>query len=143
KYSIRNIAGRRIPITGKSAHRNSRCTIGSSRDMAPLREAAAVSAWRRTFSTIPTVLGRLAYLASLRDVNTGAYQHVGLGERVGEAEVDRITRDSHLRTFQEWLCFPLERQKQELEEYFSGLGADRREIVSNWLSLEPYGNWVP
>ncbi len=37
----------------------------------------------------------------------------------------------------------LQRQKEELEEYFSGLEGDRREIVANWLSLEPYNNWVP
>lgn len=104
---------------------------------------AAVSSWRRTLSTIPTLLGRLAYLASLRDANTGIYHHMGLAQRVGEGEVDRIIRSSHLSTFQEWLCFGLERQKQELEEYFSSLEGDRREIVSNWLALEPYGNWVP
>jgi len=45
--------------------------------------------------------------------------------------------------FQEWLCFGLERQMQELEQYFSELEGDKREILANWLSLEPYGIWVP
>jgi hypothetical protein len=111
--------------------------------MTPHREAVAAETWERTLSKIPTVLGRLAYLGSLRDANTGSYQHFGLAQRIGEGEVDRLIRRSHLGVFQEWLCFGLEQQKEELEEYFSGLEGDRRQIVSNWLTLEPYGNWVP
>jgi len=111
--------------------------------MTPNREAAAAETWRRTLSAIPTVLGRLAYMASLREANAGTYQHFGLAQRIGEGEVDRMLRRSHLAIFQEWLCFGLEQQKQELEEYFSGLEGDRREIVANWLTLEPYSSWVP
>jgi len=99
--------------------------------------------WRRTLAGIETLLGRLAYLASLRNVNTGTYEHFGLSERVGAGETDRLIRRSHLETFQQWLCFGLERQKAELETYFSGVEADRREILSNWLHLGPYASWVP
>jgi hypothetical protein len=107
------------------------------------REAAAADSWQRTLSTIPTLIGRVAYLSSLRNVHTGSYEHVGLAQRIGEDGVDRIIRRSHVTVFQEWLCFGLERQKGELEEYFSGLEGDRREIISNWLTLEPWNNWVP
>ena len=89
------------------------------------------------------MLGRLSYLASLRNPNTGSYEHVGLAERVGSAEADGLLRRSHLEVFQEWLCFGLERQKDELEEYLSALDGDKREIIANWLSLEPYAVWVP
>ena len=111
--------------------------------MLPDREAAIGDSWRRTLSTIPTVLGRVAYLSSLRDVNTGTYRHFGLAQRIGEVRADQILRRSHLDAFQDWLCFGLARQKQELEEYFEGLDGDKREILANWLTLEPYGNWVP
>ena len=107
------------------------------------REAAIAESWQRTLSAIPTVIGRVAYLSSLRNVNTGSYEHFGLAQRVGSDEVDRILRRSHMTVFQEWLCFGLERQKEELEEYFSGLEGDRQEIVSSWLTLEPWNNWVP
>jgi len=107
------------------------------------REVAAADAWQRTLSAIPTLIGRVAYLSSLRNVHTGSYEHVGLAQRIGEDGVDRILRRSHMTVFQEWLCFGLERQKNELEEYFSGLEGDRREIISNWLTLEPWNNWVP
>ena len=107
------------------------------------REGAIAESWQRTLSGIPTLIGRVAYLSSLRNVHTGTYEHFGLAQRIGENEVDRIIRRSHISVFQDWLCFGLERQKDELEEYFSGLEGDRREIVSNWLKLEPWTNWVP
>lgn len=111
--------------------------------MSPNREAAITESWQRTLSAIPTVIGRLAYLSSLRNANTGAYEHFGLMQRIGEGEVDRVLRRSHMGAFQEWLCFGLARQKDELEEYFTGIEGDRREILAQWLRLQPYGNWVP
>jgi hypothetical protein len=107
------------------------------------REAAAAESWQRTLSAIPTLIGRVAYLSSLRNVHTGSYEHAGLAQRIGEDSVDRVLRRSHMSAFQEWLCFGLEQQKHELDEYFSGLEEDRREIISNWLALEPWNNWVP
>jgi hypothetical protein len=107
------------------------------------REGAIADSWQKTLSGIPTIIGRLAYLASLRNVNTGLYEHFGLAQRIGEGEVDRILRRSHMSVFQEWLRHGLERQKDELDEYFSGLDGDRREIVASWLALEPWIGWVP
>jgi len=107
------------------------------------REAAAAESWQRTLSAIPTMIGRVAYLASLRNAHTGSYEHVGLAQRIGEDGVDRVILRSHMSVFQEWLCFGLERQKEELDEYFSGLDRDKREIISNWLTLEPWNGWVP
>jgi hypothetical protein len=99
--------------------------------------------WQRTLTGIPTLLGRLAYLASLRNSNSGGYEHFGLSQRIGPEEADLLLRRSHLQVFQEWLCFGLERQKQELEEYFSELEGQKRDILATWLSLEPYAVWVP
>jgi len=109
----------------------------------PNRETAAAESWQRTLSAIPTVIGRVVYLSSLRNAHTGSYEHVGLAQRMGEDGVDRVVRRSHVSVFQEWLCFGLEKQKDELEEYFSELEGDKREIISNWLALEPWNNWVP
>jgi hypothetical protein len=107
------------------------------------REIVIAESWQRTLSAIPTFIGRVVYLASLRNVHTGSYEHAGLAQRIGEESVDRLIRRSHMQVFQEWLCFGLERQKQELEEYFSGLEGNKREIISNWLTLEPWNTWVP
>jgi hypothetical protein len=107
------------------------------------REAIAAENWQRTLSGIPTILGRLAYLASLRNANKGTYEHAGLAQRIGERESNEILRRSHLSVFQEWLCLGLEGQKNEVEEYFSGLDGDIREIIANWVTLPPYQEWVP
>ena len=107
------------------------------------RESIISDSWRHTLSGIPTFPGRLAYLASLRNIHTGAYEHFGLAQRVGDEEVDRLIRRSHMDIFQEWLCFGLEQQRQELEEYFLGLPGDKRGIIAAWLSVEPYAAWIP
>ena len=39
---------------------------------------AAADVWRHTLSQIPYLYGRLAYLGSLRNANTGRYEHHGL-----------------------------------------------------------------
>lgn len=114
-----------------------------TRDMTVDRQAVLAESWQRTLAGISTLLGRLAYLASLRNANTGAYEHFGLAQRVGADEVDRLVRRSHVEAFQQWLCFSLERQKDQLEEHFASLGGDRREILSHWLYLGPYSSWVP
>jgi len=85
----------------------------------------------------------LAYIASLRNQNKGTYEHFGLAERIGEDETHDLIRRSHLTTFQEWLCFGLERQKEELEAYFASLEGGRSEILANWLTLGPYASWIP
>src|SRR6185312_10599208 len=107
------------------------------------RQAAIAESWRKTLAGIESPLGRLAYLASLRNQNKGVYEHFGLAERIGEDEADAVIRRSHLHTFQEWLCFGLERQKEELEAYFASLDGDRGKILANWLTLGPYASWIP
>lgn len=107
------------------------------------REDAAADAWQRTLAGIPTIIGRIAYLSSLRNVHTGTYEHVGLAQRIGDDGMDRVIRRSHTSMFQEWLCFGLERQKEELEEYLSGLEGDKSGIIATWLTVEPWNNWVP
>lgn len=107
------------------------------------REAAAAESWGRTLATLPTIFGRLGYLSGLRNVNTGTYEHAGLAQRIGEESADGILRSSHMAVFQEWLCLGLAIQKQEIEEYFSGLEGEVRVVVATWLRLEPFRHWVP
>ena len=106
-------------------------------------EAWLTESWNTTLHKIPTVLGRLAWLASLRNANTGTYEHFGLAQRTGTEVVHQLVRASHMDTFQEWLGFPLQQQKEEVEQYFEGLEEDRTEALASWLSLPPYGGWIP
>jgi len=104
---------------------------------------AAADLWRHTLSQIPSTFGRLVYLASLRDQNTGRYEHHGLAQIFGEADADEALRESHARTFAEWLGYTLEQQKADLDLYLSSFQPDKRTILNTWIRLSPYRNLVP
>lgn len=99
--------------------------------------------WSRTLSRIPTQFGRLVYLASLRNANTGRYQHFGLSQIYGDAEANRALRISHERVFAKWLNFSLEEQKTEIESYIDSIEDDRGAVLEAWRSLSPYQNLPP
>ena len=105
--------------------------------------SAASDLWRNTLSQIPTVFGRLVYLASLRNSNNGSYEHHGLGLVFGEDEAHRALKDSHSAVFAEWLTFNIEQQKADLDLYLVGLFEDKRVIVETWARLAPYQNLIP
>jgi len=105
--------------------------------------SAAADLWRNTLSQIPTTFGRLIYLASLRDQNTGVYQHHGLAQIFGPEQADQTLKQSHNQVFAEWLCFTLEQQKGDLEDYLNELKEDKRTILATWIRLSPYRNYVP
>jgi hypothetical protein len=108
-----------------------------------LDRGAAPDLWRNTLARIPTVFGRLAYLASLRDANTGEYQHFGLAQAFGDDQAAQVLRETHEQVFADWLCFTLEQQKADLDSYLAALGGDRRTIIENWIRLSPFGSMVP
>ena len=105
--------------------------------------SAASDLWRNTLSQIPTVFGRLVYLASLRNPNNGSYEHHGLALVFGEEEANKALRNSHGAVFADWLAFDLERQKADLDLYITGLFEDRRKVVETWIRLAPYKNLPP
>ncbi len=109
----------------------------------PLERGAAADLWRRTLSQIPSVFGRLVYLSSLRDSNTGRYEHYGLAQAFGDDEADRVLRASHEDGFREWLCQTLEQQQADLDLYLSGLNGSRSAVVATWARLAPYRNLPP
>lgn len=105
--------------------------------------SAAADLWRNTISQIPTVFGRLVYLASLRNPNNGSYEHHGLALVFGDEEANKALRNSHVAVFAEWLTFNIEQQKADLDLYLSGLFEDKRVVIDTWLRLSPYRNLLP
>ena len=99
--------------------------------------------WRNTLSQIPSVFGRLVYLAAVRDPNSGRYEHHGLALVFGDDEADRALRRSHIQTFSEWLCLNLEQQKADLALYLSALMDERRRVIETWLRIEPFRMMIP
>ena len=108
-----------------------------------LERTPASDLWRNTLSQIPSVFGRLVYLASLRNANSGRYEHHGLALLFGEDEANRALKKSHSKVFREWLTYDLEQQKADLDLYLSGLLEDKRSVLATWLELTPYKTLLP
>ena len=111
---------------------------GGALDRRPLADV-----WRNTLSQIPTVFGRLVYLASLRNVNSGRYEHHGLALVFGPEDASRALKQSHGKVFAEWLSFNLEEQMADLELYLADIPEQRRTVLQAWSKLEPYKSYVP
>lgn len=99
--------------------------------------------WKNTISTIPSDIGKLAYLASLRDPNSGRYRHFGLESLYSPEQADAALRQTHLELFYDWLKKPLAEQKEDLEHYFRTVEGDLGTVLENWAVLEPYRNCIP
>ena len=64
-----------------------------------LERNALADLWKHTLSQIPSTYGRLVYLASLRDPNSGIYRHHGLSAAFGREQSTGALRKSHEDTF--------------------------------------------
>jgi hypothetical protein len=117
--------------------------MDTSRGTKGRNAGSAEELWRHTLSQIPSSFGRLVYLASLRDQNTGRYEHHGLSQMFGEEEADQTLRQSHEQTFADWLRFDLRQQKEDLDLYLSAFQVEKRTILATWIRLAPYRNLTP
>lgn len=84
---------------------------------------------------------RLAYLASLRDVATGKYLHVGLAETYGTEVVDQVVCHCHEEVFERLLELPLSVQGADLRRYLEVLPGDPKARVMACSKAGP--KWVP
>lgn len=99
--------------------------------------------WRHTLAQIPALYGRLFYLASLRDPNSGIYRHHGLSSRFGRDESSGALRKSHEESFHEWVSMPLRDQYEDLTAYLDSLEEPRLGILEHWLKSRIYRTLVP
>jgi hypothetical protein len=97
----------------------------------------------RSILEIESAYGRLVYLASLRNSDSGRYEHFGLESDAG-IDLDLSLRRLHEFVFREWVSYSLERKKADIELYISGLDSiDPADLVDAWLRMTPYKNLVP
>ena len=110
---------------------------------AKLERDALADLWKHTLSSIPTVSGRLVYLATLRDVNSGTYKHHGLVAAFGREEAARALRESHGEAFQTWLNLPLAEKNNDLKQYLIALDNPQDQVVDHWLQSGVFRSYVP
>jgi hypothetical protein len=108
-----------------------------------LERSAAEDLWRHTLSKIPSIYGRLAYLASLRDPNSGLYHHYGLRAAFGREESGKALKESHERAFAEWLNLSLAGKNEDLATYLSTLDDPRQVVINFWLQSKTYRAQIP
>jgi hypothetical protein len=97
----------------------------------------------RSLARIPCELGRLIYLASTREYNTGNYYHQGLSDRFGPEAAQKALEIAHRQAFYKVTAFALEDLVQELERYLESTKENPLECLHAWQKLEPYRIAVP
>src|SRR3982751_2729839 len=102
-----------------------------------LERGAAADVWRNTLHHITSLYGRLVYLSSLRDPNTGRYEHHGLALLFGDSESDKTLKKTHAEVFNDWLNFSIEQQKADVDLYLTELPGSRKVVLDNWARLTP------
>jgi hypothetical protein len=108
-----------------------------------LERSALAHLFKRTLSQIPTTFGRLAYLASLRDPNSGGYRHHGLFVTFGREEGSQALETSHRQVFSEWISMPLEGKYGDLLAYLDELEDPREMVIRHWTRSGAYQPMIP
>lgn len=110
----------------------------------PLSVGAAVEDLRiHTLNSLSGDLSRLIYLASTRDYNTGKYYHDGLAVRFSPTIANQALAACHQETFEHLVELPLEQLVYEVEDYAKSNSSEKDELVTMWLTLEPFRIVIP
>ena len=91
-----------------------------------------------TLAGIPGLFARLAYLASLRDLSSGRYEHAGLAALYPDEAVQQSLQLCHEQIFERILEAPLASQEQDLRACLAGMEGGLPLAVSHWRQLEAY-----
>ena len=81
---------------------------------------------------IPTMFGRLVYLAAMWDTSAGGYRCDPDAGTAGSEEVDAAMGDAHLDVFVRWLTLGLDRQRKDLMRFADSDGPGAYECILSW-----------
>lgn len=91
-----------------------------------------------TLAAIPNLYGRLTYIASLRDLSSGRYEHAGLAAIYPEQAVQEALECCHFEIFQKILETPLSIQEGDLCDCLQQMPKPLGETVLHWRQMESY-----
>ena len=96
-----------------------------------------------TLAGIPGLFARLIYLASLRDLSSGRYEHAGLAALYPDAAIQQAIQLCHEQIFERILEASLSTQEDDLRACLEGMQGGFRGAVAHWRRLEVYRVLLP
>jgi hypothetical protein len=85
-----------------------------------------------TLAAISSCFGRLYYVSSLKDSNSGRYEHEGLTSLYPDGAVQAALSQCHEELFSRILETPLQEQEKDLCTCLSNAGEQYWDLVENW-----------
>ncbi len=96
-----------------------------------------------TLAGISGLFSRLTYVASLRDLSSGRYEHAGLAAVYSEPAIQQALELCHEQIFEKILESPMSSQEADLRSCLDAMQAGRETTVGHWLRMESYRVLLP
>lgn len=99
-----------------------------------------------TVNTLAGIAGpfaRLVYVASLRDLSSGRYEHHGLAALYPDEAVQQALQLCHEQIFERILEMPLEKQLEDLRPCLTAMEGGLAVVVSHWRQMQSYRVLLP
>jgi hypothetical protein len=96
-----------------------------------------------TLAGIPGEFSRLTYMASLRDLSSGRYDHAGLAALYPDEALQQALNLCHEQIFERVLETPLARQESDLKECLERMPGGLQTALTHWRRMEAYRVLMP